>query len=332
MKNFFYYLILAVVFALVGWFANTAWHLPRGSNPLTEIKQRPLDKYTIENLGNAKVQPSQIEVGKVLKDDPKFTSYEFFMSFDPTLSGQNLKKVSGVLNVPKGKGPFPVIVMFRGFLDANTYFPGQGTQPAGTVFAQNGFITVAPDFLGYGDSDPQAEDTFEARFQTWTTAMTVLNSANSIKNWDEKNIMIWGHSNGGQIALTSLEITQGSYPTVLWAPVSKPFPYSILFYTDSPGDYGKSLRKALSAFEQDYDSDLYSIHTYFDRIKAPISLNQGTNDQEVPKVWSDLLYTTLKDLKVDIKYNIYPGNDHNMRPNWNSAAANSLDFFQKHVK
>lgn len=342
MKKTIYYLLIAIIFALVGWFANTAWHLPRGSNPLTEIKPRPLDKYTIENLGKTAISPANLETGKVLKDDPKYTSYEFFMAFDPTLSGKDTKKVSGVLNVPKGLpagrqgNPFPVIVMFRGFLDAKTYFLGQGTQPAGSYFASNGFITIAPDFLGYGDSDQQSGDVFESRFQTWTTALVLLKTLESSQSIQLPNqlinhssIGIWGHSNGGQIALTTLEITQGTYPTVLWAPVSKPFPFSILYYTDSPGDYGKSLRKGLAAFEQDYDTDLYSIHKYFDRIKAPISLNQGTKDEDVPQAWTDLLNTTLKDLNVDIKYNLYPGNDHNMRPNWNAAAVNSLDFFKK---
>src|SRR3990167_5359853 len=85
-----YYLLITITFILVGWFANTAYHLPRSANnPLSEIKPRPLDKYTIENLSNANVTPSQIEIGKVLKDDPKFTSYEFFMNFDPSLSGKN---------------------------------------------------------------------------------------------------------------------------------------------------------------------------------------------------------------------------------------------------
>lgn len=332
MKNFFYYLLLAIIFSLIGWFANTAWHLPRGSNPLTQIKPRPLDKYTIENLGKATVNPSQITLGKVLTDDPKYTSYEFTFSFDPTLAGAPQKKVSGMLNVPKGKGPFPVIVMFRGFVDPVGYFIGEGTKPAATVFAQNGFITVAPDFLGYADSDVQSNDSFESRFQTWTTAMVLYKSIGSIKQWDGKNILIWGHSNGGQIALTTLEITGAAYPTVLWAPVSKPFPYSILYYTDSPGDYGKSLRKGLSAFEEDYDSDLYSMHKYWDRINAPIQLNQGTADESVPVAWSDLLNKTLKDLGRDIKYITYPGNNHNMRPNWNTVIQNNLTFFKNHIK
>jgi len=338
-----YYLLITITFILIGWFANTAYHLPRNSNPIAQTRPTPLDKYTIENLGSAKVDPAKFETGKVLKDDPKFTSYEFFMSFDPSLSDKNVKRVSGVLNVPKGKGPFPIVVMLRGFVKAETYFVGQGTQRAGEVFAQSGFITIAPDFLGYGDSDSQVNDVFESRFQTLTTAMVLLKSVEVLKGdplkvvsndfkFDGKNIFIWGHSNGGQIALTTLEITQGTYPTVLWAPVSKPFPFSILYFTDSPGDYGKSLRKELAKFEKDYDTDLYSIHKYFDRIKAPINLNQGTKDENVPQAWSDLLYTTLKDLKVDIKYHFYSEADHNMQPSWNQAIANALNFYKKHIQ
>src|SRR3990167_5244834 len=97
-----YYLLITITFILVGWFANTAYHLPRSANnPLSEIKPRPLDKYTIENLGSAKVDPAKFETGKVLKDDPKITTYEFFMSFHPSLSDKKGKRVSGVLNVPK---------------------------------------------------------------------------------------------------------------------------------------------------------------------------------------------------------------------------------------
>lgn len=344
MKTIYFFLI-AIVFTLIGWFANVAWHLPRGSNPITVIKPRPLDKYSIDNLSKAVVKPSRIEVGKVLAGPihdycvKGCTTYEFKMSFDPTLSNGTAKTLSGAINIPDDKGPFPILVMFRGFVDANGYFSGEGTQPAGNFFAKNGYITIAPDFLGYGESDQQASDSFESRFQTWTTAMTLFKTLESSKyitvgsqQIGYSSIGIWAHSNGGQIALTTLEITGATYPTVLWAPVSAPFPYSILFFTNSPGDYGKSLRRGLAAFEENYDTDLYSIHKYFDRIKAPIQLNQGSADEDVPVGWSDTLNTSLKDSGVNIKYIVYPGNDHMMRPNWNMVVENNLTFYQKYLK
>lgn len=331
LKKAVLYSLSAVLFICLGWSLSLLFGSPKFKKTISQVLPRPLDKYTIENLAKAKVPAGKIEVGKILSDNPTFISYEFSHYFDPTLTGKPLKKVSGVINIPKGNGPFPLIVMIRGYVDKDKYSIGEGTQPAAQFFASNGFITVAPDFLGYADSDKETNDTFEARFQTYTTVMSVMASLDSVSNWDKKNIFIWAHSNGGQIALTLLEITGKPIPTVLWAPVSKPFPYSILYYTDESQDLGKALRLALAQFEQTYDADLYSIHKYYDRIKSPIELDQGTADTEVPVSWSDELAKTLKGENLEVTYNTYPGSDHNMLPLWNSAVANDLDFYNLHL-
>lgn len=306
---------------------------------MAKIVPRPLDKYAIENLAKARIPSSTIKIESTLADDKKFTSYLFSFSFDPTLGGKELKKVTGIMNVPKGEGPFPVVVMFRGFVDQTLYQSGMGTKRAAEVFAQNGYITVAPDFLGYGGSDKEAGDVFESRFQTYTTAMTLLNSINdpsfaevTAGKWDKKNIFIWAHSNGGQVALTVLEITGADYPTTLWAPVSKSFPYSILVYTDEASDSGKFLRKQLANFEDTYDTDLYSLTNYLDRIKAPIQIHQGTGDDAVRVEWTSAFVKQLKSLNIEVDYFQYPGADHNLTPGWNTVVARDLAFFRKHLK
>jgi dienelactone hydrolase len=329
-KNLVYYLLIAVIFGAIGWLGNTAYHLPKNSNPIAQIKPTPLLKYTIENLANADFKSSTIEIGKVLKDNTKFTSYEFTMQFSPDFS-YNLKTTSGLINIPKGTGPFPVVVMYRGYVDQKEYSIGEGTQPVATILAQNGFITVAPDFLGYADSSPETADAFESRFQTYATAATVLKSVSSLKDWDGKNIFIWAHSNGGQVALTTLEITGVTYPTVLWAPVSRPFPNSILVYTNESDDQGKYLIAQLAAFEETYDANLFSLTGYLSKIKAPIQLNQGTGDTEVPYFWSDDLAKSLKVATVSATYIKYPGADHNMNPLWSSAVNNTLEFFKSKI-
>ncbi|HEX6977407.1 MAG TPA: alpha/beta hydrolase [Patescibacteria group bacterium] len=309
---------------------------PTQNKIIQKIVDRTLDKYTIDSLGKAypNINPVAITKERVVEDKPGFTSYLFTFSFDPSLGGGGTKKVSGIINIPKSTvvdKKFPLILMARGYVDADKYVSGEGTQHGAEAFANNGFITVAPDFLGYGESDKEPSDTFEARFQTYTTFMTLMKSVNNIPEWDGKNIFLWGHSNGGQILLTVLEITGVEYPTVLWAPVSKPFPYSILFYTDEADDLGRFLRKKLADFEAVYDPNLYSIHNYLDRIKAPIELEQGTADVSVPFIWSDDLNKKLKEDKVEIIYNVYPGADHNLMPSWNTVVARDIAFFNKHI-
>ncbi|MBI2338702.1 alpha/beta fold hydrolase, partial [Candidatus Daviesbacteria bacterium] len=215
-----------------------------------------------------------------------------------------------------------------------------GTQRGGEVFAQNGFITLAPDFLGYGQSDNPSNNSMEERFQTYTAALALLSSLSNLNTGleasysgriraDTEKIGLWGHSNGGYIALAVLEITGRNYPTVLWAPVSKPFPYSILYYTDEFDDHGKMLRKALWEFEKDYDAELYSPANYYSWIKAPIQLHQGTLDESIPIKWSDELVKTLEKLQKDIAYFVYPGADHNLLPNgWSLAVERSMAFYK----
>ena len=194
MKRIITDILIAIIFVLVGWFANTAYHLPKTqNNPISQVRPTPLLKYTIENLSNTDYKPGEIQIEKVLKTDPKFTSYEFTMKFSPDLSG-NLKTTSGVINVPVGSGPFPIIAMFRGYVDPTQYFIGEGTQPAAAIFAQNRFITIAPDFLGYGDSDHEATDVFESRFQTYTTAAILLKTIGTFKDLAKSSLQETGTS------------------------------------------------------------------------------------------------------------------------------------------
>ena len=309
-------------------------------SPLGEIPkliEKPLEKYSFENLKKRDFKPSEITIGKILKDEDNFISYVFYFNVDKS-------KVSGLINLPKKGGTFPIIVMFRGFVDQKIYTIGEGTRRSGEVFAANNFITLSPDFLGYGDSDPPSENSIEERFQTYTAALTLLSSIENLNKALEKiegnlvradtqKIGIWGHSNGGQIALSVLEISGKNYPAVLWAPVSKPFPYSILYYTDDFDDHGKALRKAVANFEKDYDIEKYSLTNFLNWVEAPVQIHQGGSDEAVPQKWSDQLLDALKKLNKDINYFTYPGNDHNLMPDaWSLAVSRSISFYRENFK
>ena len=298
------------------------------------IKEKPLDKYAFAFLKKTKFTAGNVVLGRSLNNQEDYISQMFYFN----VSG---KKVSGLLNAPTKKGTYPIVVMFRGFVPKEAYATGIGTQRAGEIFAQNGFITLATDFLGYGKYDNPSGNSIEERFQTYTTGLSLLSSLVNLNSGldasysgrikaDITKVGIWGHSNGGQIALSVLEITGRNYPTVLWAPVSKPFPYSVLYYTDEFDDHGKALRKAVANFENDYDIELYSPNNFYSWINAPIQIHQGTVDDAVPFKWSDQLVEDLEKLKKDVTYFTYPGDDHNLLPNgWSTAAQRGLDFYKQ---
>jgi dienelactone hydrolase len=297
------------------------------------VVKRPLKKYTFENLRKTLFPSSVISLGDVVKEEKEFVSYKFYFLVDG-------KKVSGLMNTPKSPGTYPVIVLLRGFVPREIYTTGEGSRRTGEYFASNGFITVAPDFLGFGDSEKGSDDGMEDRFQTYTTGLTLLASIKNLNatlqatqsgaiQVDPKKIGIWGHSNGGHIALALLSITEKPYPTVLWNPVGKMFPYSILYFTDEYDDHGKALRKFVANFESLYDVEQFSPTNYYKYIKAPIQLHQAEDDEEVPLRWSNELDTTLEDLNVDVTYYTYPEENHNFnKGSWPEAVQRSAQFFQ----
>lgn len=313
----------------VGWFLFSKQSSVLIS-PLSSILEKPLEKYTMRRLSERQFIPSKIVFGEPTATTSAYTVYPFSFISDG-------KKVTGVAHMPgrvDETKTFPVIVQLRGFVDKSIYTPGVGTEHSAEVYARNGFISLAPDFLGYGGSDSPSESSIEERFQTYTTVLTLLASLGSIPEANPAHVGLWGHSNGGQIALTVLTILGSrGIPTVVWAPVTKPFPYNILYYTDEFDDLGKALRKVVADFEKEYDVNLYSMTEYLDRINAPIVLHQGTADEAVPVKWSDTFVSTLREKGKDITYYTYPGADHNLAgaDAWNTAMLRDIEFFTNHL-
>lgn len=312
-------------------------------NPLIkDVEERvfPLNKYSFENLSKAKFVSHGIEIGeKIEEDDEGFDMYIFYFYAQDPQDKDNLKKVSGLLTTPVEEGEYPVIVQFRGYVDREIYTTGVGTMRSAQEYAKGGFISLSPDFLGYGESETPSELSIEERFQTYSTALSLLASIKNLdKGFEEKDLKfsidesklgLWGHSNGGHIALAVLMITKRNFPTVLWAPVTKPFPYSILYFTDEFADEGKALRKVVADFEKDYDVFEFSPSRFYDRINAPLQIHQGTLDDAVPLDWTNEFVEKLDELEIEKEYYIYPGADHNLLGGWDTAVTRSIAFYEE---
>jgi len=296
----------------------------------------PLEKYYFENLRKERFAGGEINLEKVIEKEEKYVSWLFSYQ-------SNGKRVTGMANMPSLSGELPVVVMLRGYADDEIYFTGLGTRKAAGVFAENGFITLAPDFLGFGGSDSSSADFLEARFERPATVLNLLASIDNLPQANADKIFLWGHSNGGQIALSVLEITQKSIPTTLWAPVTKGFPESVLHYMDDYDrldDLGKEVKNRIDQFVDSYDEDKVSIASYFDDIKAPIQIHQGGADVWVLKEWSDKFVEEMKDLGKDVVYfrqksNLvyfqYPQSDHNLKQDWDLVVERDLEFFQDYL-
>ncbi len=365
-------LISAVISLFVGWALGGYFGLPvffKQSELLSPLTQQPpqkereyrLRQYGIEALAEYPYQSSQLQLEMATEETDEYITHLFsYQTLGKTMSGQ--------VHLPTSPAPadgYPVIIMLRGWVPPESYSSGIGTSAAAEVFAENGYVTLAPDFFGYGQSDPEAENSWEARLQKPINVIELLKSVREYQqlqnkeqlvNLDSNRLAFWGHSNGGQIALTTLEILQEPIPTTLWAPVSAPFPYSVLFFSDEHEDEGKEMRQWLSIFERDYDVFLFSLTQHLDRLTGFLQLHQGTADQSVPVSWNDeftdklelenerrqevratiaestqaaVLEQPLPD--IELSYYRYPGADHNLRPNWQTVVNRDLEFFEERL-
>lgn len=298
---------------------------PESSIVEKKIIEKPLEKFTFSRLANEIFEPDKIEIKEEIEKTTKYASNKFVYYWQG-------RKISGLVNTPIGtQTNYPVIIMIRGYAPVQYYQTGFGTKNVARQLAENGFITIAPDFLGYADSDKPENDVWWERFSKPAQVLQLLTSLENFDKADLTKIGFWGHSNGGQISLSILEITGKEYPTSLWAPVSSPFPYSILYFTDTDEDEGLKLRHSLSLLEWRYDVREFSVTQNLNLIKAPINLHQGGKDPDVPKIWSDRLFQKLEKNNNESVYNYYPNSDHNMRPDWEQAVKSDLEFFRKYL-
>lgn len=336
------FVLLTTIFAL-GFFIFQDQFRNENSEIMISQKEtpKPLLAYTFENLRDTNYPASEIVLGDIIEETDEYTQRKFFYTIPSRPNESEASKVSGLITLPTTAGEYPVIVMYRGYIPEESFVSGAGTSPSAIELARNGYITIAPDFLGFGESDAASEEVFEDRFQTYTTSLVLLESLENFKKAleveytsispDLEKIGIWGHSNGGHIALATLSISGAEYPTVLWAPVSKSFPYSILYYTDETDDQGKALRVALNQFEELYDTSEYSPERYYKWIKAPILINQGTSDPEIPFWWSEELLGILEENEIDAQLNLYPGANHNLQPSWQDAVNSTIEFYNTNL-
>ncbi len=288
---------------------------------------KPLLAFTFETLSKREYQTSQIEIGEILNDqNEKYIARLFSFSSDG-------KKVTGQINFPLNKksNKMPVIVLLRGWVNQEIYRTGMGTERAAAVFAENGYITLAPDFLGYGGSDNPDNDVWWERFNNPVIVLNLLASIKTLPEANPTRVGIWAHSNGGQIALSALAISQQEIPTTLWAPVTKPFPYSILYFTDTFEDEGKALRAQICRLEKDYNVADYSLTNYLSQIIAPLQIHQGTADKSIPVAWSDEFVTKLTELQIKHQYFKHRGADHNLVGAWDEAVKKDLEFFNQEL-
>jgi uncharacterized protein len=305
--------------------------------------------YTLEGLRQHDFRSGKIHIRSTLDDDNQFyTSYLIDYPSDGLT-------ITGVMQIPVGEGPFPVIIMNHGFFSRSIYHSGDGTDRASPYLAEHGYITLASDYRSWGESDI-GESFFYSGLVI--DVINLINAIPSIKQADPGRIGIWGHSMGGGVTMKVLTIDSRLKAAVLYSPVSADDAdvigrWGIGCFGDIaqgeqivgcnssdviPVDLPSNLQDAYRFAANDADT-LKKISPFYhlDRINVPIQIYYGTDDGKLlngtPPQWSVKLTEGLRDAGKNVELVQYEGESHSFigQP-WFDFMSRTLRFFDKYVK
>lgn len=269
----------------------------------------------IEQLRQREFKGGEIKIEETLAHNNSYTSYIFSYPSD------NLK-IYGMMNVPEGNGLFPVVVLNHGYFNSSSFNSGDGTRTMADILATKGYITVASDYRGHGQSEDAKQGSRGHRPEFAIDVLNLIASIKNIKQADVNRIGMWGHSMGGEVSLRTAEATDKVKAIALWAPTSANA-------SDNANFYGGRHNPNTNNPELDGVSSI----NYLKFITAPISLHQGLVDVEVKPEWSKELNDALKKEGKTVEYFEYAGQDHNFKNlGWDLISERTVAFYDKYLK
>lgn len=240
--------------------------------------------------------------------------------------------ISGLMHVPFGPGPFPVIILNHGYIPPSQYVTGSDTYRAADILARNGYLTISPDFRGLARSD-DGLNLFRSGYMI--DALNAAASARSLPYADADRVGMWGHSMGGGVTTRAMVVSPLIRAHVLYAPVSADV--RVRRFTGGLSGVGESD----GALEDSYyywtrDSELIdeiSPINFFDYVTAPVQIHIGEIDTTTPPEWSEAIRDELLANNKVVEYFSYPRQAHAFIGNgWNLFNQRVVDFFDRYVK
>ena len=294
--------------------------------PSEDIEKLP-HPVSVQALIDKELVGSDFTVGPVLADNESYTRY--YITYK-----SNGLKISGIMNKPKGDGPFPLLVLNHGHIDTAIYTNGRGLKREQDYLARRGYVVIHPDYRNHAESDKDEQNELRFRLGYTEDVINAIKAAAAISYIDTTRVGMLGHSMGGGVTLNALVVAPDLIDAaVLFAPVSADYRRNFEKWTRSRREIATEIIATYGTPTTSPEFwDGISAKNYFDRITAPVQIHHGTVDESVPLTWSDELDTWLTDDDIAHEYFVYNGEPHEFINAWPLVMSRTVAFFDKHVK
>ena len=288
----------------------------------TPAPTRTPDAYSaidVEGLRSRTFGGGSIETLQTLEQRPEFTRYLIRYASDGI-------PITGVMNVPTGAGPFPMVIVNHGFVQPTDYRTTTAyTLPLADALARAGYIAIHPDFRNYGGSG-RGDNPFRVGY-----AIDVLNLvqvAKTLPNGRPDRIGMLGHSMGGGIASRVMVVSPDVKAFVLYGAMSadevENYRHRVsMGWVRNEAQFGDVIPVTPANRPDVYERLSPMGHLAY--VTAPVSIHHGELDDQVPVQFSRRLAGELQQAGKEVELFTYPGQGH-----WLAGQANTL-FLQRVV-
>lgn len=275
--------------------------------------------------------------GEALKIEESLSDGYNYKRYIASYLSEDLK-IYGLLTIPKSQMPeggFPAILFIHGYIPPKEYSTINSYPTYQDTLARNHIITFKPDLRGHGNSEGKPVSAhFSEKYII--DALYAINSLKKQSQVNPKKIGYWGHSNGGEIGLRAILVSNDIKAASLWAGV-------VGSYQDMFETYNHKIpflqnitennlikENGLPSTNPDFWKQL-DPYNFISEIKIPIQLQHGTNDDSVPIELSLSLKKALEENDKFVEYIEYQNDNHNISNNAAQAWQKTIEFFKNNL-
>jgi len=307
------------------------------SDAEAEESQPPVRPVSVPGLDEQRHRGDRLRLGAVRERAAAYTSYDVTYRSRSTIPrGEKAYTISGVLNVPTGRGPFPAVVLAHGYIDPAYYVRGQGMTRERGYLAARGYLALHVDYRNHAESDD--DPLFQTRMRLGYTA-DVINAVKALRNSDDvpvddERVALFGRSMGGGVILKALIAAPGLVQAAApWASVSSLEADNYRQFMSDPDD-----AEVRDDLERRYGTPAQnprfwrenSSRPYFGQITEPVLMVHGRFDDTCPPPWASATQRALTRAGVDSQLEWYD-DAHAFGPAFNAAMDRTVRFFDREL-
>lgn len=308
--------------------APTTTGPPATTSPSTD----PPHPVSLQALMQKEIDGRDFRVGRELGRSSAYTTYAISYRTGSL-------RISGLMNVPRGRGPFPVLVLAHGYIDPDVYSTGRGFERSQAYLGERGFVVVHVDYRNHAasDDDPDSDLRLRLGYAEDVIGAVLAVRRSGLRYVDVERIGLLGRSMGGGVALNAAVLRPDLVDAiVLFAPVSSDAVDNFNRWIRGREERRRLAQRIIAAYGAPAENPTFwrniSAVNFFERVAVPIMIHHGTADESVPIAWSRDTLAALHHHGKDARLLTYEGEGHAFGAAYPRSMARTVTFFREHLR